>query len=60
MYELKKSLGLWVVRLESNHKVMFSALSRKTAQMWLAVNEPIPTAAQRNATLGKNVWRARG
>ena len=57
----KKVLGYWTIMLESSPvgPVQFKSLSRKLANEWRTLNEPIPAPNQYNASLGADVWRAR-
>jgi hypothetical protein len=59
MFQVKKDLGNWTVQTVSNGKVMFRSGLRSLARDWKNLNEPIPAAAQLNASIGKDVWRAR-
>ena len=59
MFQVKKDLGNWTVQTVSNGKVMFRSGMRVLAREWKDANEPIPAAAQLNASIGKDVWRQR-
>jgi hypothetical protein len=55
----KKIAGYWTVLLESSGLVQFRSLSRKAANTWASVNEPLPAPYVLNSTSGTPVWRAR-
>jgi hypothetical protein len=60
-----KVFGFWVILLSSQKDhpkavSQFSSLSRKAANVWADMNEPLPSAYQLNSTAGAAVWRARG
>ncbi len=59
-----KLAGVWVILLSSATRtkpgvIQFKNSSRKAANIWRELNEPIPAPAQYNATAGAAVWRAR-
>jgi hypothetical protein len=60
-----KLAGQWVILLDSATRqnpgvIQFRNSSRKAANVWRDLNEPMSPAYQLNATAGAAVWRARG